>query len=434
MSRRIWLACGMTMLLIVALSSQIFAEKITLQVWDWGDIKSQERWNQYAEKYSAINPNVKIEAKVLDFGSYMQKLPVAIAGGTAPDIITTATETSNFVTVAKLGGFVDLKPFIEKDTEVSLDAWQPGAISSFTIDGKLYALPSGSNYPDMVWYNADLLDKAGLAYPTPKWTSDDFLTYATKLTKRDAGGKVTQWGLCMFDLTGVYRQWLWENGTSLFNSSITEFTGAGPKAKEVFEKINHILFKSGAVPDAGVFEAAGVPSYEFFSTGKLGMDVWGHWVAPRFARMNKFRWAGVSVPLFKAGVQHMPALDVQGFGISAKSAHKKEAYEFIKWYITQSLSDLLKGPYGSNVVPAFIPVANSLDWLKSPPGIATNMIINNDVKIGRPNPATVKEWKAIDVFNQYAGTTIFSKSVDNVGKLLDEAKVKIEKWLKEYKD
>ncbi len=60
--------------------------------------------------------------------------------------------------------------------------------------GKLYFFPTNWNNV-VVFYNKDLFDAAGIPYPKKSWTWSEFLDAAQKLTKRDASGQVTQYGM-----------------------------------------------------------------------------------------------------------------------------------------------------------------------------------------------------------------------------------------------
>jgi ABC-type glycerol-3-phosphate transport system substrate-binding protein len=45
-----------------------------------------------------------------------------------------------------------------------------------------------------VYYNTSAFEEAGVALPTPEWTTDDYTDAAVKLTQKDSSGNVTRWG------------------------------------------------------------------------------------------------------------------------------------------------------------------------------------------------------------------------------------------------
>lgn len=91
----------------------------------------------------------------------------------------------------------DLSPFIDGDNSMTAGDFYPGALE--TQDGALYVLPTSLDYT-LFFYDRTKFDDAGLAYPEPGWTWDEFRTLAADLTVRD-GDDVTQWGFVEQNLT-----------------------------------------------------------------------------------------------------------------------------------------------------------------------------------------------------------------------------------------
>lgn len=87
---------------------------------------------------------------------------------------------------------LDLDPLIMADPTFDLTKYATAGIDPLKIDGKLKALPQFYNI-SLMYYNKALFDAAGIAYPAPDWTKDDFMTAAKALTLKE-GDKVSQWG------------------------------------------------------------------------------------------------------------------------------------------------------------------------------------------------------------------------------------------------
>jgi len=87
---------------------------------------------------------------------------------------------------------LELTPYIESDSNLTLEDFYPTLLQGVQWDGGIWSLPTGANY-EMLSYNKDVFDAAGMAYPQPGWTWDDFLATAQALTIRE-GDKVLQWG------------------------------------------------------------------------------------------------------------------------------------------------------------------------------------------------------------------------------------------------
>ena len=93
------------------------------------------------------------------------------------------------------GAFLPLDDFIA-DAQYPLDVsiYLPGVMEPGQWNGAQYLLPKDFS-PLAIYYNKKLFDEAGVAYPQEGWTWDDLLATAQQLTKTDASGNVTQWGI-----------------------------------------------------------------------------------------------------------------------------------------------------------------------------------------------------------------------------------------------
>ena len=80
-----------------------------------------------------------------------------------------------------------LDSFIDEQRDFSPGDFYPGALEAFSNEGKQFAVPLGVD-PWVVYYNKDLFDRYGAAYPQPGWDWTDFLDRA--LTLRDPDNAV----------------------------------------------------------------------------------------------------------------------------------------------------------------------------------------------------------------------------------------------------
>jgi multiple sugar transport system substrate-binding protein len=86
----------------------------------------------------------------------------------------------------------DLTPFIQADPNFQPDDFYSDALAAYQWDGGTWVMPTMLSY-QLVFFNKDLFDQAGVAYPEVGWTWDDLLAKAKALTVRD-GDQVTSWG------------------------------------------------------------------------------------------------------------------------------------------------------------------------------------------------------------------------------------------------
>ena len=107
-----------------------------------------------------------------------------IAGGTAPD--TFELNYENFVTYARSGSLLDAGRAAKVDRRTADRCYAGGARRASSTAASSTGCPA--TFSDVVlFYNKDLFDAAGVAYPTADWTWADEQAAAEKLTDKAAG-------------------------------------------------------------------------------------------------------------------------------------------------------------------------------------------------------------------------------------------------------
>lgn len=86
----------------------------------------------------------------------------------------------------------DLTPFFQADPNFQRDDFYPGVLENSQWEGGTWSLPMWVSF-DLIFYDKDAFEQAGVPYPEPGWTWDDFLDKARALTIRE-GDEVAQWG------------------------------------------------------------------------------------------------------------------------------------------------------------------------------------------------------------------------------------------------
>ncbi len=133
---------------------------VTIDFWTI-DLKAsfEDYFNDLIEKYEADNPGVTINWTDVPYDDIQSKLVTAIAGGTAPDVVNMNTQMT--LTLAGEGALVDLNAEAtdEQKSIYIKDLWD-----SAKIGDSVYAFPWYAS-PDIMFYNQDLFDKAGMEVP-----------------------------------------------------------------------------------------------------------------------------------------------------------------------------------------------------------------------------------------------------------------------------
>ena len=145
---------------------------------------------------------------------------------------------------------------------------------SYGTAGKLYFFPTSWNSV-VVFYNKDLFDRAGVPYPSANWTWDDFLKAAKALTKRDADGKVTQYGYFVPGYNFGLTPWLLTNDTDKLKNQWHESNAKDPKFRESMQFVHDLIHVHKVAPgfEKGVGDAQ-------FAAKQVAMFSAGHWPVP----------------------------------------------------------------------------------------------------------------------------------------------------------
>jgi multiple sugar transport system substrate-binding protein len=151
----------------------------------------------YKEIISAFeeeNPEIKIKMvsveDVLELDSLTAEWPddAMMRLASAADVISFQASRS----ATESGLVLDLAPLIESIPNANPEDFFPGTLSDCQWEGGTWCLPTSANF-QFIFFDRDAFDEAGVPYPEPGWTWDDFLDKAVALTKRE-GDEVLRWG------------------------------------------------------------------------------------------------------------------------------------------------------------------------------------------------------------------------------------------------
>jgi len=164
----------------------------------------QNLYEILVEAFNASQNEIVVEYEAAT-SDWIEKVPVAFAAGTAPDVI--AGWESFFRSWLELGQALPLDRYLSADL---INDFVPSHLALYQIDGKQMALPHYTGVSG-IFYNKNMFDEAGVPFPDDTWSWDTMTEAARKLTKR-TGETVTQWGYDVHPDWDRLVQWVWENG------------------------------------------------------------------------------------------------------------------------------------------------------------------------------------------------------------------------------
>ena len=130
---------------------------LTYGVWS-----QQDTMQKLVDEFEKENPNIKVQLQVDPWTDYWTKLQVGAQGGTAPDAFWMLGD--RFQVYAANDQLLELDDAIQK-AGVDYKAYPQPLVDLFTYNGKHYGLPKDFDTIGL-WYNKEIFDNAGVAYPT----------------------------------------------------------------------------------------------------------------------------------------------------------------------------------------------------------------------------------------------------------------------------
>ena len=295
------------------------SEPVTIKVMSYFAYDNPEVEQAVVAAFEAANPDIKVDFESIPFSDIFTKYKTLIAGNEAPDVM--AMNLENSYTFASLGAMEPLDQWIAS-SGLDTDIYYPATLNMWKFEDVQYYMPA--TFSDVVlYYNKDLFDAAGLAYPTRDWTWADLKTAAIALTKdTDGDGKIDQWGYSLPwwpIMLEMYNASIWsEDGTTCTLNS-----AEGIKAIQTMVDARYV---DKFAPTADQLAEQG--DWDMFIAGKLAMYPTGPWAVQPFNDAATFTY----------DIAHMPAGDKQAtqvyansYGMSATSEHKDAAWKFIEF-------------------------------------------------------------------------------------------------------
>lgn len=160
-------------------------DTVTINWWHIQTIEEQGAvWEQVAEDYMAVHPNVEIEMTVLENEAFKSRIVTVMQAGDPPDLFQ-AWGGGTLWEFADAGMLRDISPELDADDGAWRNSFSAqAALELFGKDGEYYGVPWNWGAVGM-FYNKALFEQAGLDPENPPATWEEFLAAVQAL--KDAG-------------------------------------------------------------------------------------------------------------------------------------------------------------------------------------------------------------------------------------------------------
>lgn len=249
-----------------------------------------------------------------------QKFITMSAAGLAPDVVY--GDDLRIFAFAEQKLLQPIDDFIARDG-INMRVYPAPVVELMKVRGHYYSLPTAVSIYG-TFYNANSLDKHGIAPLPTNWNTDqftweDFITAAKKMTYDTNGDGVNDhWGIQGFGSYGGYNQiGLW--GVQDIDPNRTRYRGTDPEVVQAVEEIMKLYTEykvSGGAFLSGTAAMSVVQSY-YVNNIRAQMETGG-----------MFEWRLGVLPKVKQRVSQGAFLSV---GIAATSNMKEEAWQLVRF-------------------------------------------------------------------------------------------------------
>ncbi len=377
--------------------------------WTWST-EATDAFAKQIEYAEANNPGLKVDIQYTANADFMAKLPVAIAGGTGPDIYQMTRPS--FELYAASGQAMDLTDAIANSPKLQeyLDSLRPELRETYQFEGKQMAIPFTIE-STAIAYNKDLFKAAGL--PDLKeiedtWTWDDLHELAKQLTVKNEKGETTQYGFyCGVDRLPAW-EFIWSRGVEMFNEDGSACILDQPEVAEALKPLVE-MYQEGLSPS--IDATTQTSGDDIFISGKIAMIPAGVWKLPSYNNITTFEWDVVEIPHDPVTGKRVSSSNVLGLFVNPNAKNYEAAIALLEELVQPecqkiladthtyipALEEVRDGYFEGDVPDNIIAYQNALNYIH--PNTLTQYIpygqfneeVSNALKKAYSKEATIEE-------------------------------------------
>lgn len=287
---------GILLLLVSGCGGEADDGKIHLRLRFWGGADGVRITNKLVRDFEKLNPDIKVksEPKPANPARYAESLMTELAAGREPDVIFVSSTISDILEEAKV--MEDMRTYIKKDADLSLDDFYPQVLDQFTFDSGLIAVPRDIAPIACVYYNKALFDKAGVPYPSDEWNWDDLLSAAKKMNHRTGKSMTSVFGYT--EDWAMLEPWVFSSGGAFVDDFAhpKKIVLDTPEAIRGIRYRYELMAKHKVMPATGENQGMAGGAEALFLNGQAAMFLSGIWKSPSLRDIKDFDWDIVMFP------------------------------------------------------------------------------------------------------------------------------------------
>ena len=334
------------MLVLLALAGGVGAvlaqDGVTLRFSSFQSGAVVEKWEEQFAEFEAMT-GITIEHEYVPWIETVERYLTMAAADDLPDVVMVSAQWHR--TLATRGVLSELSQ--EQFASLDLGDFWPRLLGAYNYDGVQFGLPADLDL-QLIYYNKDLFDAAGVAYPEAGWTWDDYLATALELTSGEGIGKI--YGSNDYSF-GETRMISWSYGGDFIDAE----TGEAMMTSEAVQRAMGFL-NQAMVEDQSMV----LPGTEGVNHDRIAMSIYGPWGSWYIFNDVEFDWDVVPVPV---GTEEAVLAWGSTFASMAGSEHQAEVRQFLDFFLAPEKQ-----------------FQRASDWAWFPPGMAATQLEGFDSK------------------------------------------------------
>jgi ABC-type glycerol-3-phosphate transport system substrate-binding protein len=300
-------------------------------------------------------PGAKVEYEgVVEPNDNQEKFAILLAAGTMPD--ASATHTGF---MQQWPHFVDLKPYLAKDSKVKADDYFATIFRAFDVQvgtgTRQIGIPR-EVHATVLYYAKNAVAEAGLKEPSKEWTHSEFVDWAIKLSDWKENPQEAKWAIqnaTALSGASMGLPMFWEFGAEFFSPDGKTCIIDQEPARNAFQYLLDLVARHRITPSPAQLTASGLTGSQqaMFGTGRFRGYASNQNTAPVGTNAVSFDWDLQLLPQVP-GNKRATRMAGNAYGVITNGKNKNPdlAWELVKYFVGEdgSTAQMQAGNFMAN--------------------------------------------------------------------------------------